>query len=106
MKRAFSGEGAWNQGNDVDPKLEDNDEFPTHGKICDSMRYFDYNPIMVSKSDQLSRMEHPASGSHYFFEWLGFPTGYRAVVESDRQLNEDIVALRGLDRARVDSHVP
>ena len=33
MKRAFSGEGAWNQGNDVDPKLEANDEYPTHGRL-------------------------------------------------------------------------
>ena len=105
MKRAFSGEGAWTKGNDVDPKLED-DEFPTHGKICDSTRYFDFNPTMINKWDQLSRMEHPVSGSHYFYEWLGFPKGHRDVVESDRQLNEDIVALRGLDRARVDSHVP
>ena len=27
MKRAFSGEGAWNQGNDVDPKIANDDEF-------------------------------------------------------------------------------
>ena len=74
--------------------------------FCDSMKYFDFNPTMINKWDQLSRMNHPTSGSHYYYEWLGFPKGYRAVVESDRHLNEDIVALSGLDRARVDSHVP
>ena len=95
MKRAFSGEGAWNLGNDVDPKLADDDESPTHGKLCDSMTYFDFNPTMINKWDQLSRMDHPTSGSHCFYEWLGFPKGYIAVVESDRHLNEDIVALRG-----------
>ena len=67
MRRAFSGEGVWNQGNDVDPKIEDNNEFPTHGKICEAMKYFDFNPTMVNKWDQLARMDHPASGTHYFF---------------------------------------
>ena len=64
LRRDFSGEGAWNQGNDVDPKLEDNDKFPTHGKVCDSMRYFGFNPTMINKYDQVSRMEHAASGLH------------------------------------------
>ena len=70
------------------------------------MTYFGYNPTMINKYDQISKMEHPASGSHYLFEWLGFPGGYRAIVESDRQLEDEIVALRCLDRARVDLHTP
>ena len=82
MKRAFSGEGAWNQGNDVDPTLEANHEYPIHGRLCDSMTYFDFNPTMINKWDQLSRMNHPTSGSHYYYEWFGFPQGYRVVVES------------------------
>ena len=80
MKRAFSGEGAWNQGSGVDPKLEANDEYPIHGRLCDSMKYVDFNPAMINKWDRLSRMDHPTSGSHYYIELLGFPKVYRAVV--------------------------
>ena len=106
LKSDFSGEGAWNQGNDIDPKLEKNDDYPTHGKVCDTMKYFGFNPTKINKFAHLSRLPHPASGSHYFFEWLGFPGGYRAIVESDRQLDGDIVALSATDRARQDLHIP
>ena len=70
------------------------------------MKYFGFNPTKINKYDRLSRMAHPASGSHYFFEWLGIPGGYRAIVESDRQLDGDIVALSATDRARQDLHIP
>ena len=40
------------------------------------------------------------------FQWLGYSKGYRAVVSNDFQLDDEVVALRGLDRARVDLHVP
>ena len=100
LRKEFSGEGAWNHGNDIDPKLENNAEFPTHGKVCDTMKYVGFNIIFINKMDQVSRMDHPSSGSHYIFEWLGYPCGYRAIVESDRHLDDEVVALRGLDRAR------
>ena len=106
LKSDFSWQGAWNQGSDIDPTLEENDDYPTHGKVCDTMKYFGFNPTKINKFDHLSRLPHPASGSHYFFEWLGFPGGYRAIVESDRQLDGDIVALSATDRARQDLHIP
>ena len=86
----------------MDPKVEVEHEFPTHGKICEAMEYFDFNPTMIEKWDRLARMDHPISGTHYYLQWLGYAKGYRAVVVSDFQLDDEVVALRGLDRARAD----
>ena len=107
MRRAFSGEGAWNRGNDVDPKVEVDNEFPTRGKICEAMDYFDSNPTMIEKWDRLDRMDHPISGTHYYFQWLGYSkkvTGLLSTVIFSLVMRQ-VVALRGLDGARVDSHV-
>ena len=71
------------------------------------MDYFDFNPTMIEKWDRLARMDHPISGTHYYLHWLWYAGGYRAVVVvSYFQLDDEVVALRGLDRARVDSHMP
>ena len=70
------------------------------------MDYFDFNPTMIEKWDRLARMDHPISGTHYYLQWLGYAGGYRAAVFSDVQVDDEVLALRGLDRARFHSHIP
>ena len=38
LRKDFEGEGAWNQGNDIDPKLTDDEIYPTRGIVCDTMK--------------------------------------------------------------------
>ena len=104
LRTACRGDGAWREGNDVDPALEDG--FPSHGTICEAMEYFDFNPIQIERWNRLAKMDHPVSGTHYHDRWLGHPRGYRAVAISDHHLENEIVSLRELDRARTNSHVP
>ena len=70
------------------------------------MTYFDFNPTKIEKWERLARIEQPVSGSHYFFRWLGFPIGYRADTYSESQLDNSVVAERGLDGARTNPHIP
>ena len=58
------------------------------------MEYFDFNPTMIEKWDRLARMDHPISGTHYYLQWLGHAKGYKAVVVSDFQLDDEVVAPR------------
>ena len=70
------------------------------------MKYFDFNPTKIEKWERLARIAQPVSGSHYFFRWLGFPSGYRADTYSESQLDNSVVAERGLDGARTNPHIP
>ena len=100
----FTAPGAWKKGNDVDPNT--GDAFPTRGNICEAIKYLDFNPTKIEKWKRLARIEQPVSGSHYLFRWLGFRSGYRADTYSESQLDNTVVAARGLDGARTKPHIP
>ena len=69
LRAAYSGDGAWEQGHDVDPAVEC--EPPSKGAVCSMMEYYDFNPIMIQKWDSQAELGHPQSGTHSHFMWLG-----------------------------------
>ena len=47
LRAAYSGDGAWEQGHDVDPIVEG--EPPSKGAVCSTLEYYGFNPNMIQK---------------------------------------------------------
>ena len=69
------------------------------------MEYYGFNPNMIQKWDSQAKLGHPQSGTHSHLMWLGYPWGFRAVAIGDIHLDDDVVELRKLDRARINPRV-
>ena len=53
MRKDFEGEGAWNQGNDIDPKLMNDEHYPTRGMVCDTMKYVGFNTTFIQMGSDI-----------------------------------------------------